>query len=65
MIVHQKDWYYVAQNNLSGGVYTGDKLRGNLIPYGNVEVYDVTSGSKLNLFVVQHFANTAKRRELY
>lgn len=56
IIIDAKGSFYVARNNLTGGVYTDDRLTGDFIPYGNMEAYDITSGSQLNLFVVQYYS---------
>ncbi len=64
LIIKTPAWYYVAENNYKGGVYEQDIIKASFIQYGNIEAYDETSGSNLNLFI-QGYYSTEKSAANY
>jgi hypothetical protein len=56
LILKTANWYYVAQNNYSGGAYKNDNIKGTFVEYGNMEAYNITSSNSLSLFIIRYYS---------
>jgi len=56
LLLKTANWYYVAQNNYSGGVYKGDMIKAGFVQYGNMDAYNTSTSNSLSLFITGYYS---------